>query len=298
MPLKSSLVGTGLGSVPFDATQRRLLAYAAALGETTPPSFDDTAPAFAALPQFCVCGEWSLVSQPGAMARLGLTAEEARGGLHLGQDSTFHAPIPAGARLRVTGTLVEARAVRKGALTVTRLDTTDVASGRAYATTWSTGLMLGVVVEGEGRCTERRPDAPGASAPPPSAAGIITVPIARELPHVYTECSGIWNPIHTERRAALALGLPDIILHGTATWAIAGRELARAWAGGEARRFRRLAGEFRAPVIPGTQVTIEHSPVEGHPGSVRFTLHNHLGEPAVTDGIAEFTLDTPSGSER
>ena len=38
--------------------------------------------------------------------------------------------------------------------------------------------------------------------------------------HVYTECARIWNPIHTDVAYARAAGLPDIILHGTATLAL------------------------------------------------------------------------------
>ena len=67
------------------------------------------------------------------------------------------------------------------------------------------------------------------------------VPIAREMPHAYTECASIWNPIHTERAVALGAGLPDIILHGTATWALAGRELIRKRAGGDPTRLRLCA---------------------------------------------------------
>jgi acyl dehydratase len=38
---------------------------------------------------------------------------------------------------------------------------------------------------------------------------------------VYTECSRIWNPIHTNPAVATRAGLPRPILHGTATLAMA-----------------------------------------------------------------------------
>ena len=38
---------------------------------------------------------------------------------------------------------------------------------------------------------------------------------------MYTECARIWNPIHTDVAVARAAGLPAIILHGTATLALA-----------------------------------------------------------------------------
>ena len=108
--------------------------------------------------------------------------------------------------------------------------------------------------------------------------------IPREMPHVYTECASIWNPIHTERAVALAAGLPDIILHGTATWALAGREVLRLYADGDPRRLRRLHGRFRAMVLPGTEIKIEQR--RGRDGAVHFVVRNHRGEPAIDQGFA------------
>ena len=38
--------------------------------------------------------------------------------------------------------------------------------------------------------------------------------------HVYSECARIWNPIHTDKKVARQAGLPDILLHGTASLAL------------------------------------------------------------------------------
>jgi hypothetical protein len=103
---------------------------------------------------------------------------------------------------------------------------------------------------------------------------------------VYTECSGIWNPIHSERGAALDAGLPGIIMHGTAIWALAGRELVRQY-GGDPDRLVRLRARFRAPVIPGTSVTLRHgSDTSGH--DVYFTMQLEEGRIAVSDSYVAF----------
>ena len=113
----------------------------------------------------------------------------------------------------------------------------------------------------------------------------IEIPIAKEMAHVYTECASIWNPIHTERTVALEAGLPDMILHGTATWALAGREVVERRCGGDPTRLRRLHGRFRAMVIPGHPITLElGSRTED---LVRFRVLNHLGEEAISDGLAQ-----------
>ena len=119
--------------------------------------------------------------------------------------------------------------------------------------------------------------------------------MGRGLPQIYPECGGIWNPIPAERAVALAAGLPDIILHGTATWALAAREVIRARAGGDVRRIRRLAGRFRAPVIAGGLVAVVHGPVDG--GGIGFRVETDGGAIAMTDGLIEL-VDTSGVVER
>ena len=56
---------------------------------------------------------------------------------------------------------------------------------------------------------------------PPRRDWSVEVPVPAGLAHTYTECARIWNPIHTDKAVARSAGLPDIILHGTATLALA-----------------------------------------------------------------------------
>ena len=103
--------------------------------------------------------------------------------------------------------------------------------------------------------------------------------------HVYAECASIWNPIHSERRIAIEQGLPDIILHGTATWATAGREIVAFHADGDPARLKRLRATFRAPVVPGHEITLLHGSCQE--AAVAYRVINHRGEVAIADGYAE-----------
>jgi acyl dehydratase len=104
------------------------------------------------------------------------------------------------------------------------------------------------------------------------------------MPHVYSECADIWNPIHTERAEALAAGLPDIILHGTATWALAGLTILRRRAGGDVGRLKRISGRFTGMVIPGEEITVRLAPAAD--GVVKFAVLNAAGAPAISQGVA------------
>jgi acyl dehydratase len=146
-------------------------------------------------------------------------------------------------------------------------------------------MYRGVELVGDGGQLASGPDAPELPADW-SASQASTVSISREAPHVYTECAQIWNPIHTEREVALAAGLPDIILHGTATWALAERELRRAYYPGRPQVLKRLCGRFSAMVIPGTDISVDHSLVRD--GCVVFRVTNADGEEAISGGFIEF----------
>ena len=93
-----------------------------------------------------------------------------------------------------------------------------------------------------------------------------------------------WVAWTVPRMHMTSAGLPDIILHGTATWALAGREILRLYAGSDPRRLLRLHGRFRAMVLPGTDIRLEHA--RGAGGTVSFTVRNHRGEPAIDQGFA------------
>ena len=138
-------------------------------------------------------------------------------------------------------------------------------------------------MNGADRVLEETPDWPEDS--PTGAWTETVIPIARELPHVYTECADIWNPIHTEREVALAAGLPDIILHGTATWALALREVVADRLDGDPARLARFVGRFTGMVIPGTDITVRHAGTDN--GAV-YEVIAADGSKAISAGRASF----------
>ncbi len=285
MPVISDAVGTRVVGEPVEIDRRRCLAYAAAIGDTSPVVFDDLREDFIALPQFCVSVEWPLLSDRRLGVAEGCTRQELARAVHVVQDSVFHRPIRPGDRVVTEATIVAIERSRAGARTTTRLDTRH-SDGRAVVTSWSSGLLRGVDVEGE----DRRIDAPP-PVPEPLAladAGTIEISIPKELPHVYSECAAIWNPIHTERSVARAVGLLDVILHGTATWALAGREIIARVAKDEPARLRRLSGRFAATVIPGGSIRVMLRAGRAGDGStlVRFEVRNGEGGAAIRDGVA------------
>jgi acyl dehydratase len=271
----------------MDVTPRRTIAYAAGLGDTMPCYFDDAAPeGIVAHPAFCVAVEWPAAVALRAESPLGGTPQERLRAVHAGQDSFFHRPIRPGDRLRTTASVIQMRPIRPGTFLMTKFATVDATTGAPIVTSYSSTIYRDVAVEGEGGQLEEIPAIPTASDLTHPIR--VEIPIAREAPHVYTECADIWNPIHTERQVALAAGLPDIILHGTATWALAASTLIQRCVGGDPTRLVRFTGRFTAMVIPGTTMTLAYEATPQIPDVVPFTVCNAAGEAAISHGRAVF----------
>jgi acyl dehydratase len=174
------------------------------------------------------------------------------------------------------GEILGVRATRAGALSSTRLTVTDAESGVLLSTSVSRALYRGVAVEGEDR-----PEAPTIFDAPPTGESTATVetniPLDRGFAH-----------LHTERAVAREAGLPDIIIHGTAIWALAGRTLIERYSPNRSLLLRRLSGRFSAMVPAASAITVRHARLAADPGRVIFTVLNAEGNAAVSEGVAEF----------
>lgn len=275
MPFNSALVGTLWGPVEWQATPRRILAFRAVLQPDNAAGLDDAAGPLEALPMQVVTPEWVLALQARDHPDQTLSAEEGRSGVHAAQDSRFFAPIMAGDTLTVSGELIAVRASRAGAVATTRYRSVNKASGGLVAESISVSIFRGVDVVGGDRG-----EASDIRTPPFTPDGTArAIETPRGFPHQYSECADIWNPIHTERRVALAAGLPDILIHGTALWALGGLGVKPA-----GQRITRLAARFRSPAWAGAPMTLDAgvATADRRP----FHLSSSAGEPLV-EGFVE-----------
>jgi acyl dehydratase len=282
MAIQSAAVGTSIEPARLEVSTRLTQAYAAGLADCNARYLDDAGDlSVIAPPAFCVSVEWPVFLALSGMEVLGTRHEDRLRGVHALQDSTFWRPIRSGDVLVTTAKIVEVRATRPGAFVLVRLDTLEERSLERAVTSYYGSIYRDVAVNGPDVCIEVLPAF--SEVPPARFTEKVEILVQREAAHVYTECARIWNPIHTERRVALEAGLPDIILHGTATWALAAREIVNRFAAGDPLRLRRLAGQFRAQVIPGSTIVFE----AGRAGErVDFVVRNEKGEPAIASGRA------------
>ena len=286
VPIPETALGAPFGRFRRAMTVRRIQAYAAGIGATDPLYLDDARPGGIVAPLGITAStDWNVFVQPDYLAALGRTPETAFNSLvHGFQVSDWHRPIRPGDVLEVSARIVELRATRAGSVVTARIDTVLAEDGTPVATGWFGAMYRGTPLAGAAGAVEPCPalrDAAGIEAP----ALCAEIPIPPGQAHIYTECADIWNPIHTERAYALASGLPDIILHGTCTWAMALQRLAAAQAPESPLPFRRFGARFSGVVVPGQPVTLEAAAPQD--GRIAFAVRNAEGRLALSHGVAE-----------
>ena len=189
--------------------------------------------------------------------------------------------------LTTRATLARVEARRSGAYQLARIDTV-AADGDPVSTTWYGMLLRDVEVVGGDRAL----DDSGPTLEPADVDGLsegqgkeCAIAVAANAALVYTECARIWNPIHTDQAVAQAAGLPEPILHGTATLALAVSRVVAECFDGDPERVVRIAGRFGAMVRMPSTLTLRIGSVRE--GRVRFEVLESGGGRAIRDGLIE-----------
>ena len=230
------------------------MAYAASLGNYLPCYLDTRrSGGIVAHPMFTVCFEWPAAGSIRHKTRASLSQNEAVRGVHATHHTIIHRLVRPPERLITSTELIGVERRKPGAYEVARFDTADD-KGTPVCTTYYGSLYREVEVKGPDRLA-RTPTLPTLTQPGPPRTEI-RVPISAGAAHVYTECARIWNPIHTDAAIAAQAGLPGLILHGTATLAMAVSHIIEAEAGGDPERVAQIYGRFGAMVLMPSEIMI------------------------------------------
>ena len=122
---------------------------------------------------------------------------------------------------------------------------------------------------------------PGAEVP------VLSVTPDKYVPHRYAGASGDFNPIHIDREFAVAVGLPQNILHGLYSMAQVARAATQA-AGGDLRSLKRLSVQFRGMGVPEKEIRVTGTVREAANGRVILeTVAEQDGNQIVRNAEAE-----------
>ena len=140
----------------------------------------------------------------------------------------------------------------KGALIYSERQISDKASGRLLATLQQTTFCRG---DG-GFGGAKRETPPPHTLPARAPDGVCDFPTRPEMALIY-RLSGDTNALHVDPEFAKAAGFPRPVLHGLATFGVAGHALLKAVCGYDPARLTAMAGRFSAPVFPGETIRTE-----------------------------------------
>lgn len=106
----------------------------------------------------------------------------------------------------------------------------------------------------------------------------------------YAEASGDPNPIHTDPEFAKNVGLPGVILHGLYSMAQVARANSAA-VGGDPRKLKRLAVQFRGMGFPEQEITVTGTVKEERDGRVVVdTVAEQGGNQIIKNAEAELEV--------
>ncbi len=286
MKLSTAFTGTRLKEYRASVGWRECMNYAAAVGDTNAAFFDDErAGGIIAHPMFSVALTWPVVGN----LKDFIDADSFPGDIiarqvHFTEHLELHSPLRPGMDLSITGSIAAILPHRAGTHAIVRLRAAD-AAGNPVFTEHIGGLMRGVECEGENHGAD---DIPHSKLPDGEAASSwnASKPVDPLMPFLYDGCTGIYFPIHTSKKFAHMVGLPDIILQGTATLALAVSEIIAREAAGEPEKVSVVACKFTDMVIPGGAVSIEAERRNDSNGMrhVSFRVINGAGRKAISDG--------------
>lgn len=291
MKISPAFVGMKLRELDVEVTPRATMNYAAGVGDANPAYFDDNRkggiiapPLFAESLTWKISGRiWEFVEDKNFPTEVLMTQ------VHYSERLEFHRPVVSGEKLKIKGCVAAIAPHRAGTHAVIKYVATGKDGAQAF-TSYTGAMFRGVQCDGEAAGMENVPAAP---APPEACAAPVwssAIHVDELAAHVYDGCADIHFPIHTSPRFATGVGLPGIILQGTATLALAAKEIVNREADGDPSRLKMISTMFSGMVFPGTDITItleSEKPAEDGAGRLLFfSVLNAAGDKALKKAVA------------
>lgn len=287
MPLNSSLVGTIGAACVEQLEDRWVMSYAASVLDRNPLYFDNlddrTLPAH---PAYVSHQEWEAI---GALHEVitGLTPDERQRGVHSYNDTRIFRPLHSGDTISCVARVESVDRRRSGGRLSMRVDTTN-SDGKLVASSLTQTVFRGVGVDGPNTIANLTSDSGFRDDTwPTEPTRVEQVGIDSLAAHIFSECARDYSPIHTDIAVATKAGLPGLILHGTATFAIALSSITNHEAGGDPTRVRRFGGRLGAMVLCPSSLRLEIREHAGDPTRHRFDLIIDDGTRAIAGGFVE-----------
>ena len=173
--------------------------------------------------------------------------------LHAAQGAVFHQPLPRAAEV-IGAARIKAlydRGAEKGSICVVERMISDAQTGALYCTIEQTLMLRG----NGGFGGEASPKVAPPQPPQREPDGKFSLKISPRAALIY-RLSGDLNPLHADPRVARKAGFERPILHGLASYGMAGARILRQFGAGDPRRLKSLSMRFAGVVMPGDELEL------------------------------------------
>ena len=244
-----ALLSHDFGKTPHAYAPRDAILYALGIGLGRDP-LDETDLAFMDETDLSVLPTYAVT-----LASPGMWMRDPRFGIdfarlvHMAQEAWFESPLPPAGRIIGTARVhsVSDRGVGKGAVMVVERRIADAQSGALHCRLHQTLLLRGD--GGFGGPPPAHPTGFDYATEPGQRTSFATSPRSALIYRL----SGDWNPLHLKPDFAARAGFERPILHGLASYGIAGWAVSRAL-GMDPQALSRLACRFSGIVTPGDTI--------------------------------------------
>jgi len=291
MEISSNLVGTRLKPHSAQIHWRDTMNYAAAIFDGNPLFFDDEQDGGILVhPMFSVAVTWPIVEHLSEyLDTADIPLEVLLTQVHYTEHLIFHRQLRPDEKLTINGKIVAVLPHRAGTHIIVRFQALGQDQQLVF-TEFNGAMLRGVQCRGAGRKEKSCPVIPD-DKDYQHLRWRKRINIDPLLPFIYDGCTNIVFPIHTSKKFARKVGLPGILLQGTATLALAVRELIKHEAENRPLRIKEIYCRFSGMVLPGTDITLQvYDALAGQrSGLSYFDVLNQRGEKVLSHGYALIT---------
>ncbi len=286
MEIDTKIVGTSLKEHSYNIEWRNTMNFAAAIDDNNPVYFDDEREeGIFAHPMFPVTTTWPIFSNlPDFVIGGNFPFELMMTVVHYSEYLILHRLLKPEEKIKLKGKIAAIIPHRAGTHIIACVKATDKQNDLIF-TEYIGGMLRGVESIGSGKGYDQIPTIPQYQGDN-IQKWRETISIDPLRPFIYDGCTNISFPIHTSKQFAHLVGLPDIILHGTATLSYAVKTLINREVGGNPQKVKEIACKFTGIVLPGTNIEIVlQEKLAGKNGiELFFDVYNENNKRAIRNG--------------
>lgn len=287
MKISDNFVNTKLKEYQVKINWRSIMNYAASIEDDNPYYFDDEKDeGIIAPPIYAVAVTWPIIeNMKDFIEAEKFPLKVLNTVVHYTEYIKIHRLIKPNDIIKINGEICAILPHRAGTHVVLCLKAFDKANNPIF-TEYTGSILRGVKLEGNGIGNESIPVIQKAK----STETLIwekEIKIDKLRSFIYDGCTNIKFAIHTSQKFAHFVGLPGIIIQGTATLAYVIKEITNMEANGNPKKIKEISCKFTDMVLPGTAIKLRVLEKKKNNDQVEiyFEVYNHEGKKAISNGL-------------